>query len=328
MPTRNFRKTVKRDQRNVQDITGWMAIDKPKGITSAQVVNRLKSLFSARKVGHAGTLDKPAEGLLAVAFGEATKTIPFVMDSRKTYQFCVKFGESMSTDDASGEITATSQKRPTDAEIAKVIKQFTGDIMQVPPLYSAIKIEGKRAAAYAAAGKPKVLAARPLTVYRFDFVVRQSADIAEFVLECGKGGYVRSIARDVGQLLGCYGHVLSLKRTATGPFLLQDCVEFPEEDSEVDVAALRNRLLPLQSGLKDVPQVVCNSIGLNSLRNGNPVLASITADDNTLAWASYDGQAVAIGTITAGLFHPKRILKTIPFAHHRRDKLTPQNGRV
>ena len=186
-----------------RDIHGWLAIDKPEGMTSADVVAAVKRSLRAGKVGHAGTLDRPATGVLALAFGEATKTIPHVMDSRKTYRFTVRFGQSTATDDATGEPVAESELRPSREDILGALHRFRGDIMQRPPDYSAVKIAGRRASSLAAAGEAAELASRPLRVHRLELVRTIDDSHAELELECGKGGYVRSIARDLGEVLGC-----------------------------------------------------------------------------------------------------------------------------
>ncbi len=290
-------------------MTGWLPVDKPAGVTSAQAVNRLKRLLSARKAGHAGTLDKPAAGVLAVAFGEATKTIPYVMDSRKSYTFRVKFGESTTTDDATGEIMESSPARPSDNDIKSALERFRGEILQVPPQYSAVKVGGRRAAAHAAAGDGKKLAARPLTVYRLELSSRESSDVAEFKMECGKGGYVRSVARDLGRSLGCLGHVLNLIRTAAGPFTLNECAEFPTEAEDHACSYLKERMSPLEAGLSGIPELACDVQAALRIQSGNPVRLDMSRHQkNACAWASCNGRAVAVGKTADGIFYPKRVI--------------------
>jgi tRNA pseudouridine55 synthase len=208
--------------RKGRDISGWLVVDKPAGPTSTAVVNKVRWALGAKKAGHAGTLDPAATGVLAVALGEATKTVPFITDALKCYRFTVRFGLATKTDDAEGEIIARSDLRPTDDQIRAALGPFRGEIMQVPPQFSAVKVDGERAYALARAGEDLDLAARPLWVESLDLVARPDADHAELEMVCGKGGYVRSIARDLGAALGCHGHVLSLRRTWSGPFDAQD----------------------------------------------------------------------------------------------------------
>ena len=208
------------EKRNAGDgFRGWLAIDKPSNVSSANVVNKVKRAFGARKVGHAGTLDRPATGVLAVALGEATKTIQYITGSRKGYRFTVRFGQATETDDFCGKITDTSELRPSDQEIRSTLNEFVGDVMQVPPAYSAVKVAGKRAYKRAVAGETTILNARPLTMYDLRLIRRLDKDRAEFEMVCGKGGYVRAIARDLGMKLGCFGHVAELRRTWSGPFI-------------------------------------------------------------------------------------------------------------
>ncbi len=293
-------------------MNGWLPIDKPAGITSTTAVNQLKRVLNAAKAGHAGTLDKPATGVLAVAFGEATKTVSYAMDSRKSYTFTVRFGASTTTDDATGTILETSISRPSDEEIKAAMSHFQGNIHQIPPQYSAVKIDGKRAAAHAAVGKAISLSARPLTVYKLELAGRSSPDRAMFDMECSKGGYVRSIARDLGQSLGCYGHVEELRRTAVGPFALEACAAFSTETDQQDYSALMQRLLPIEAGLSGKQELPCNRETAVKIQYGNSVrlsAASHSSAADAMAWASCEGRAVAIGSVIDGIFHPKRIIR-------------------
>ena len=193
-------------------LSGWLIVDKPLGITSSAVVNKAKWAFDAQKAGHAGTLDPEATGVLAIAFGEATKTVPYVTDSMKAYRFTVRLGQATNTDDGEGEVIRESDLRPSADEIRASLPEFSGDIMQVPPQYSAVKVDGERAYKRARDGEEMELAARPLFVESLELVEMPDADHAVFEMICGKGGYVRSIARDLGQALGCFGHVVQLRR--------------------------------------------------------------------------------------------------------------------
>ena len=211
-------------RRKGRDISGWLVVDKPAGITSTSVVNKVRWAFDAKKAGHAGTLDPDATGVLAVALGEATKTVPYITDAMKAYSFIVRLGQATNTDDAEGEVIAESDARPTDDEIRAALGPLTGDIMQVPPQFSAVKIDGERAYKRARDGEEMELAARPLFVEELNLVARPDADHVELEMICGKGGYVRSIARDLGAALGCHGHVVSLRRVWSGPFEAEDGV--------------------------------------------------------------------------------------------------------
>src|SRR5437016_11514285 len=205
-------------KREKRDVNGWLLLDKPVGMTSTHAVSVAKRLYQARRAGHAGTLDPLASGCLPIALGEATKTVPFVMDGRKTYQFTVRWGEERDTDDAEGRVIETQAKRPAEQEIRALLPRFTGTIAQVPPRFSAVKIEGERAYDLARNGEDVELEPRPVTIYRLVLVETPDADHALFEAECGKGAYVRGLARDMGRALACWGHVSALRRTAVGPF--------------------------------------------------------------------------------------------------------------
>src|ERR1700674_70194 len=198
-------------------IHGWLVLDKPAGMTSTQAVGAVRRLFGARKAGHGGTLDPLASGVLPIALGEATKTVPFVMDGRKEYRFTLRFGEARATEDAEGEVIATSDLRPTDEAIRSALPAFVGDIEQVPPAFSALKIEGKRAYDLARAGEPVDLKPRRVLIERLALLGRPDTDHADFVVSCGKGTYIRSLGRDLELSLGTVGHLSALRRTAVGP---------------------------------------------------------------------------------------------------------------
>ncbi len=293
-----------------RDISGWLVVDKPAGPTSTAVVNKVRWAFEAKKAGHAGTLDPDATGILAVALGEATKTVPFVTDAMKCYEFTVRFGLATNTDDAAGEVIGTSDLRPSDDDIQSALSGFTGDIMQVPPAFSAVKIDGERAYAKARAGEDVELEARPLSVERLEMVARADADHAVFEMECGKGGYVRSIARDLGEVLGCLGHVTTLRRVWSGPFELEDAITLEEIERLARTPELDDHLLPLSAGLTDLPELPTTAEGATRLRNGNPGMV-IAADVGfgEEAWASYQGEPVAVGVYKAGELHPSRVFR-------------------
>jgi tRNA pseudouridine55 synthase len=288
-------------------VSGWLVVDKPAGVTSTAVVNKVKWALSAQKAGHAGTLDPDATGVLAVALGEATKTIPYITDALKCYRFRVSFGAATETDDASGKVIATSAERPADAQIEAALAGFRGDILQVPPQYSAVKVEGERAYDLAREGEVMELAARPLWVERLVMLDRPDADHVDLEMVCGKGGYVRSIARDLGKALGCLGHVEWLRREWSGPFEAGQGVTLAEIDAEAKTDALDARLLPLELGLTDLPEFTATPEGAARLRNGNPGQVIGHADWGTEGWASLNGQAVAVGHYRGGELHPSRV---------------------
>ena len=295
-------------RRKGRAVHGWLVVDKPVGVTSTAVVNKVRWALGASKAGHAGTLDPAATGVLAVALGEATKTVPFVTDALKCYRFAVRFGAATNTDDAEGEVIATSALRPSDAEIAAALDAFRGEIQQVPPQFSAVKVNGERAYALAREGEEMELAARPLWVESLELIARPDADTAELEMVCGKGGYVRSIARDLGAALGCLGHVLWLRRVWSGPFDAEAGVALDRIEALAQTPELDALLLPLEIGLADLPEVKATPEGAARLRNGNPgmVMAS-EADYGEEAWASYQGRPVAVGIYRSGELHPTRV---------------------
>lgn len=288
-------------------ISGWLIVDKPAGVNSTAVVNKVKWAFGAQKAGHAGTLDPDATGVLAVALGEATKTIPYITDALKCYRFRVVLGAATDTDDASGQVIARSDLRPTDVEVEAALGAFRGDVMQVPPQYSAVKVDGERAYDLAREGEAMDLAARSLWVERLDFLGRPDADHVDLEMVCGKGGYVRSIARDLGAALGCLGHVEWLRRTWSGPFEVEDGVTLATIDAEAKTDALDAHLLPLELGLQDLPEFIATPEGAVRLKNGNPGQVIGHADWGTEGWASLNGQAVAVGHYRGGELHPSRV---------------------
>ncbi|SDW21918.1 tRNA pseudouridine(55) synthase TruB [Roseicitreum antarcticum] len=295
-------------KRKGRDISGWLVVDKPAGITSTSVVNKVRWAMDAKKAGHAGTLDPAATGVLAIALGEATKTVPYITDALKCYRFMVRLGQATNTDDAEGTVIAQSDTRPTDTQISDALHAFRGDIQQVPPQFSAVKVEGERAYDIARAGDEMELAARPLWVDALDIIARPDADHVELQMVCGKGGYVRSIARDLGAALGCYGHVAWLRRTWSGPFDVADGVTLALIEELAGTGGLDAHLRPLEAGLTDLPELPATPDGAARLRNGNPgmVLAS-DVEYGDEAWASYQGQAVAVGVYKAGELHPARV---------------------
>ncbi|MFD1912680.1 tRNA pseudouridine(55) synthase TruB [Halodurantibacterium flavum] len=295
-------------RRKGREISGWLVVDKPSGMTSTAVVNKVRWAFDAKKAGHAGTLDPDATGVLAVALGEATKTVPYITDALKCYRFTVRLGQATTTDDAEGAVIATSDLRPDDAAIEAALARFRGEIMQVPPQFSAVKIEGERAYDIARAGEEMDLAARPLWVESLTITARPDADHVELEMVCGKGGYVRSIARDLGAALGCHGHVLRLRRLWSGPFTAEAGTTIEQIDNLARTEALDDLLLPLEMGLADLPELPATAEGAARLRNGNPgMVISSDAEWGEEAWASHQGRAVAVGVYRSGELHPSRV---------------------
>lgn len=295
-------------KRKGRAVSGWVVVDKPAGVTSTAVVAKLRWAFDAAKAGHAGTLDPAATGVLAIALGEATKTVPFVTDATKAYRFAVRWGSATDTDDAEGTVTDTRATRPDRATIEAALGAFRGHIRQVPPQYSAVKVEGERAYDIARAGEAMDLAARDLFVERLELVETPDADTAILEMVCGKGGYVRSIARDLGTALGCLGHVLWLRREWSGPFRADQGLSLEQVDAMARSEALDAHLLPLETGLAGLPRATVSDMGAMRLRNGNPgeVLATDAAPGDT-AWAVYQGQPLAVGTYMGGMLHPNRV---------------------
>ena len=300
-------------RKNGRDISGWLVIDKPAGPTSTAVVNKVRWALNAKKAGHAGTLDPEATGVLAVAIGEATKTVPYITDALKAYRFTIQFGQATNTDDAEGEVIETSDTRPTDEQIKQALTGFVGDIQQVPPKFSAVKIDGQRAYKLARSGEDVKLAARPLWVEELTLIDRPDPDHAMLEMTCGKGGYVRAIARDLGGVLGCFGHVTELRRIWSGPFEADDGLSMDQVEQMARTPDLDTYLRPLEQGLVDLPELRCTPEGAARLRNGNPgmVLAS-NVEYGDECWASLDGQAFAVGVYKAGELHPSRVFVRPP----------------
>lgn len=303
-------------------VSGWLVFDKPVGMGSTEAVSKIKWLFGAQKAGHAGTLDPLASGMLPIALGEATKTVPYVMDGAKVYLFTVAWGEERSTDDLEGEVVARSDKRPSRTEIQAMLPRFTGIIMQVPPRFSAVKIDGERAYDLARAGEAPEIAAREVEIARLEITSMPDPDHTSFVVECGKGTYVRSLARDLGRLLGCHGHVSDLRRTEVEPFTPADLVKL----EALEAASPRTRdavasdgfspldafLLDTGAALEGLPHVALGDEAAGRVRLGNPVIirgrdAPVEADE---AYATYKGKLIAIGAVEAGQFKPCRVFKS------------------
>ena len=290
-----------------RNVSGWIILDKPYDMSSTQAVGKVRWLYNAEKAGHAGTLDPLATGLLPIALGEATKTVPFVQAGGKRYSFDLEWGSATSTDDAEGEVVATSDVRPTEADVRAALPAFTGTIMQRPPAFSAIKVDGERAYDLARAGQAVELAQRPVTIDELT-LVSHSAERSRFDMACEKGTYVRSLARDLAEALGTRGHVTMLRRTAVAGFTERDAVDIETIEAAPDRDVL---LRPASVALRHLPELVISSDDAALIRNGGAVLLRGAAAPITLeeAWASFNGSAVAIGSVKAGHFHPSRVLK-------------------
>ncbi|HEX4766222.1 MAG TPA: tRNA pseudouridine(55) synthase TruB [Lichenihabitans sp.] len=288
------------------EVNGWLVLDKPVGMTSTQAVSRIKHLFKAKKVGHAGTLDPLASGILPIALGEATKTVPFVQDGRKSYRFRVRWGTQTDSDDSEGQAVATSALRPSRESIVAALPSFMGTLMQRPPSYSAIKVAGERAYDRARDGEVFELDARSVTIHALD-LLDVTPDEAVFEAECGKGTYVRAIARDLGAVLGCLGHVNALRRTRVGAFDEAQAVGLPEGDGEPPP------LLGVEAGLQEVAEIPIHRNDAVRLRRGQPlILRGRDAPSEGMAYASCGGVVVAFGPIETGALQPYRVFN-LPF---------------
>lgn len=303
-------------------IDGWLVIDKPAGMTSTDVVSRIKRGWQAQKVGHAGTLDPLATGVLPVALGHATKTVAYVQDATKDYRFTLRFGEARDTDDAEGKVIAASDLRPSDAAIEGALAGFIGAIMQVPPAFSAVKVQGQRAYDLAREGQPPELAARPARVERFVLLRRPDADTAEFAVTSGKGVYMRSLARDLARTLGTLGHISALRRLRVGPFVETMAVPLDKAVPPGDNAPAQSPLLPVETALADIPALALTEAEAGPLKDGQaisliPMLGRMPAavnPDGGLVRAVAGGRAVALGRLQDGMLHPVRLLVPAPQA--------------
>ncbi|MER8748790.1 tRNA pseudouridine(55) synthase TruB [Mesorhizobium sp. M1050] len=333
---------ARRGKKKGRPISGWLILDKPVGMGSTEAVSKIKWLFQAEKAGHAGTLDPLASGMLPIALGEATKTVPYVQDGAKIYRFNVAWGQERSTDDLEGPVTKESGLRPSEAEVLALLPKYTGVIMQTPPQFSAIKIAGERAYDLARDGATVDIPPREVEIGRLD-IVGHNADHTVFEVECGKGTYVRSLARDMGRDLGCFGHISELRRVEVEPFTPEDFVTIAEleaarfgvrdEDSSeatdvadaieaadtievadaveapIDFDAIDALLVDTSAALDCLPQIAISDDAATKIRLGNPVIirgrdAPVEAEE---ACATARGKLVAIGAIEQGMFKPKRV---------------------
>lgn len=293
-----------------RDVHGWVVLDKPVGMSSTHAVSVVKRLFQAKRAGHAGTLDPLASGVLPIALGEATKTVPFVIEGRKVYRFTVRWGEERDTDDAEGRITASAPERPSAAAVAALLPRFVGQIAQVPPRFSAVKIDGERAYDLARDGEAVDIAPRQVEIHHLELTETPDPDHATLLAECGKGTYVRALARDMGRALGCLGHVVGLRRTAVGPF---------GEDVAVSLDALqrlrsgeaieRAALLPVEAGVAALPAVQVSSSDAGRLARGQAVLLRGRDAPVMGGWVSVSsgGALIALAQVEKGELRPRRI---------------------
>jgi tRNA pseudouridine55 synthase len=320
-------------------VHGWLILDKPVDMTSTTAVAVVKRLLDAQKAGHAGTLDPLATGILPIALGEATKTVSFAVDGEKAYRFTVRWGAETTTDDTEGAVTRRADLRPTPAAVEALLPQFTGEIMQVPPQFSAIKVDGNRAYDLAREGEAVALEARPVVIDRLAAVAWPDAETTVFEAECGKGTYVRAIARDLGRALGCYGHVIALRRTRVGPFDEADAIMLDRLEATLGRLAPREAadpagegdgepaepvrpavlappvapgprlLLPVEAALADIAEIAVTPSDAATLARGQPVL--IRGRDAPIltgqAYAICKGRIVAIGDLTKGTLQPTRV---------------------
>jgi len=289
-------------------VDGWVILDKPVGLGSTPAVGKVRRLFGAQKAGHGGTLDPLASGVLPIALGEATKTVPFVMDGRKEYRFTVRFGEARSTEDAEGEVTATSDARPSDPEIRSALAGFIGEIEQIPPAFSALKVAGKRAYDLARAGEAVALKPRRILVERLELVGRPDANHADFVICCGKGTYIRSLGRDLAQALGTVGHLSALRRTAAGPFREEAAISLSKLEALGHIPALLGALAPVATALDDIPALALTEAQADRLRQGQPVLLTRDAPPSgALLRAESGSRLVALVRSDGASLKPVRV---------------------
>ncbi|GEC59393.1 tRNA pseudouridine55 synthase [Bradyrhizobium japonicum] len=301
-------------RRDKRDVHGWVVLDKPIGMTSTQAVAVLKRLFQAKRAGHAGTLDPLASGGLPIALGEATKTVPFVMDGRKRYRFTVCWGEERDTDDTEGRPVRTSESRPTADSIRELLPRFTGVIEQIPPQYSAIKVQGERAYDLARDGETVELKPRPVEIHELTLAEHGDNGQSVFEAECGKGTYVRALARDMGRILGCFGHICALRRTLVGPFTERDMIPLEQLEALCNRAAsgegsLADALLPVETALDDIPALAVTRADAARLHRGQAVLLRGRDAPNTsgTVYVTVAGRLLALAEIGNGELIPKRV---------------------
>ena len=305
-------------------IHGWINLDKPVGPTSTQAIGRVRRITGAGRVGHAGTLDPLASGVLPIALGEATKTVPYIQDARKIYRFTVRWGQATTTDDREGDVIAESAERPGNDDIQTIIPRFTGLIAQAPPAFSAIRIAGERAYDLARAGTPAEMAERPIDIHRLEWISNDDQDHAVFEVETGKGAYVRSLARDMGKALGTFGHISALRRMAVGQFRVENGFPLDFDALPSDIAGLTEHVLPIETVLDDIPALALTADEAQRLRCGQTVglfthhhrdwLAQVIAEgrDRGIVLALWQGKAVAMVRIDSAEAQPVRVFNYEP----------------
>ncbi|MES2983656.1 MAG: tRNA pseudouridine(55) synthase TruB [Pseudomonadota bacterium] len=294
-----------------QPINGWINLNKPLHVTSAGAVNKVKWLLKPQKIGHAGTLDPLATGVLPLALGEGTKCVNLLMDAKKTYEFAVTFGERRATEDAEGEVIATSDHRPDAASIIAILPRFTGDISQLPPIYSALKVDGKRAYDLARAGEAVVLEPRPVTVHALEFL-GLTGEVAEFRAIVSKGTYIRSLGRDIAQALGSEGYISRLHRAAVGPFTDTDAISLDFLEESVHNAGQsggeRPWLTPLTRALDDIPALTLEREQLHQLRHGQRVTLTTPMPDAPLIAVLHTGELQGLARVEGNQVISVRLL--------------------
>ena len=308
---------MRRRKPHGRPLDGWLIVDKPAGLTSTDVVNRVRRWFDAQKAGHGGTLDPLATGVLPIAFGAATKTVPYVMDGTKLYHFTLKFGDERDTDDADGKTIATSDVRPTDEAINAALPAFRGDIMQIPPIYSAIKIAGERAYDMAREGRAPVMEPRPARVDRFDLIERVDADTAIFAVQSGKGVYMRSLARDIARACGTVGHVAALRRLRVGPFTEEGAIPLDKLQRAEDTPPTSpDFLLEVATALADIPALALTEAEASGLSHGQAIslvqlmgrIPRTANPEGGLARAMAGGRVLGLCRLEDGWLKPERLL--------------------
>ena len=306
-----------------EDVSGWVVLDKGDDMTSTHAVGAVRRIFNAQKAGHSGTLDPLASGILPIALGEATKTVPWLMEAEKTYLFTIKWGASTDTQDREGKVIAESAVRPSAEAISAALTAFVGDIEQVPPQFSAVKVDGERAYDIARAGEAVTLEPRQVTVHEAELVDTEGEDFATFRVRSGKGFYIRALVRDLAAALGTEGHVWRLRRTAVGPFSEAESVTLDVLEELRHKGAASERLKPVETALDDIPALAINGEDAFKLRQGRPIVLlphvvealkpkfrdrTIAGQDASRAvLALFQGKAVALGDVRAGKFSPTRV---------------------
>jgi len=305
MARRTGPKRVMARRRKGRPVDGWLILDKPGGLGSTDAVNRLRRLLDAQKAGHAGTLDPMATGILAIAFGEATKTIPYIQDAQKTYRFTVRFGQATDTDDATGQVTGESPVRPSNDQIIRAMAGFMGKTAQVPPAYSAVHVDGARAYDLARAGQEFELKAKEINILRLELEDRPDPDHASFLMRCGKGTYVRSLARDLAARLGALAHVTVLRRTVLGPFGEAGAIPVEKLGFFGHKGGANDHLLPVETALDDIPALAVTGPQADRLRSGQEI--RVIHRDDGISRVMNAGTLVALAEIEDGCVRPVRV---------------------